>query len=55
MRKFELHHYEVKLLLAAIDYTRADIKLKTMANPEKYSDVEVKLRKLASNIRGQVT
>lgn len=58
MRKFELHHEEVALLLQCIEYTKADVKLKTFAHgpsAAKYEGIVPQLRNLASKIRGQAT
>lgn len=55
MRKFELHHTEVKLLLSCIDYTKSDITLKQIVGSNKYGELPKELRKLASKIRGQAT
>lgn len=55
MRKFELHHEEVALLLQCIEYTNADIKMKAFVTPDKYEGLPGRLRKLASKIRGQAT
>lgn len=58
MRNFELHHLEVELLLQCIEYTKTDIKLKSIAggkNAQRYDGLVPQLRNLAAKIRGQAT